>query len=111
MSAEDPVIAVPNETFEPERVDSATIPSEHPAAEDVLATPGSSQAGPVTEPPAETAQIASDNTLSNLLKHDANIPNDTPTDLNGSANGVESTTSVSVELLNFLFFLRNALEG
>lgn len=112
MSAEDPVITVSNETFEPKRVDSVALtPSKHLAAkDDASVTPDFSSAGPVTELPAETVQASGD-TLSNLLKQDANIPNTTPTLLNGSANRAETTTFVSVELLNFLFFLRYALEG
>lgn len=112
MSAEDPVIAVSNGTSEPDRVYSETIPpSEHLTAKDVSTIPDSLSVEPLTEPPAETAQTASDDTLSHLLKHDANIPNSMPTNPNGSANGVEATTSVSVELLNFRFLLHYASEG
>ena len=99
MSAEEPVIAVSHETSEPGRVDSPSVPpSEHLAAKDVSTIPDPPPPEPVTEPPAGTVQTASDDTLLNLPKHDANIPTALPTDLNGSANGVEVTTLVSVEL-------------
>ena len=112
MSAEDPVIAVSNGTSEPERVDSPAIPpSEHLTTKDVSTVLDSPSPEPLTETPAETAQTTSDDTLSNLLKHDANIPNATPINPNGSTSGAKSTTFVSVELLNFLSFLHYPLEG
>jgi hypothetical protein len=111
MSAEDSLIAVSNETSEPGPVDSPTIPpSEHLTVKDVSTVPDFPPPESVTEPPADAVQTASDDTLSNLPKLDVNIPNATPTNLNGSANGVEATTFVSVELLNLLFFLRHPLE-
>ena len=114
MSAEDPVIAVSNETSEPGRVDSPPIPippSEHLVAKDVSTIPDFPPPEPMTEPPAGTVQAASDDTLLNLLNQSANIPDAMSTDLNGSANEVEATTLVSVELLNSLLFLRHPLGG
>ncbi|KAF9791018.1 hypothetical protein BJ322DRAFT_421677 [Thelephora terrestris] len=92
MSAEDPVIPVTDESFEPDSIDSSALPpSEHPAAKEVFNV-DSSSVDPVTEPPAQTT---TDDTHTVLLKHDTNIPNPTPTNPNGSANGAETTTLVN----------------
>ena len=100
MSAQEPVIAVSNETSESDRVDSSTVPpSEHPTAKAASSIPDSSPAEPVIELPAETAQTVSDDTLLILPKDDTNIPTATSTDPNGSTNEAEATPSVSVELL------------
>jgi hypothetical protein len=102
MSAQEPVIAVLNETSKSEFADSFAVPpSEDLAVKDTPTIVDSSPAEPVTELPAETAQTASDDTPAILLKHDTNIPDATPTNLNSSVNGVEVTSLVSVELLNF----------
>jgi hypothetical protein len=99
MSAEDPVIPVTDESSESDRIDSSALPpSEYPAVKEV-SNVDSSSVDLVTEPPAQTTP---DDTHTVLLKHDTNIPNFTPTNPNGSANGAETTTLVSVELLNFL---------
>lgn len=99
MSAEDPVNAVPDETPELERVDSSVIhPSVHLTVKDISAVTDSSPADPLTELPAETAQTIPDDTHPLPSKHDTYIPNSTPPD----PNRVETTTLVSVELLNFL---------
>ena len=99
MSAQEPVIAVSNEPPESERVDPSTVlPSEHPAVKDVSSIADSSPVEPVTEPPAETAQTVPDDTPFILPKH-TNIPNATPT--SDPVSGVDPTSFVSVELLNF----------
>jgi hypothetical protein len=103
MSAEDPVIAAPNETSGPERVDSSPIPpSEYVVVKDVSAVEDVPSVDSLTEPPAQPAQTAPDDTHSILPMDDTNIPSSTPTDPNGSTDGVEATTFVSVELLNFV---------
>lgn len=103
MSSEESVIAVSNEISEPERVDSSAIPSSEPlAAKDVSVIADPSSAEPVSDLPADAAQSPSNDTLPTLLKHDKNIPSTTPTNLNGSANEVGTTTFVSVKLLNLL---------
>lgn len=108
MSAQEPVIAVSNETSESQRVDSSPVPqSEHPVVKEVPTVVDSSPTEPVTELPTDTVQTTSDDTPATLLKHDTNIPDVTPTYLNNSVTGVEVTPSVSVELLNFFVFLRS----
>lgn len=100
MSAQEPVIALSNETSESERVDSSAIPStEHPAAKDVSPAVDPSPAKPVTELPAEAARTTSDDTPFIMPTHDTNIPNTVSTNFNGSLNEVEATPFVSVELL------------
>ena len=102
MSAQEPVIAVPNETTESNRVDSSTLPPpDHTAAKDVSPAVDSSPAELVTEPPAESAQAVTDDTTFISPKHDTNIPDSTPTNLNGSVNGAGATSFVSVAALNF----------
>lgn len=97
MSAEEPVIAVSNETSEPERVDLSAVPlPENLEAKDASSISDSLSGEPVTEPPAGTAQTAPDDTQPVLLKHDTDIPNSTLTNPNGSTDGVEATTLVSV---------------
>ena len=106
MSAEDPVIPVSTESSEPERVDSSAIPPSETLVVKEVPNVDFSSAVPMTEPPAETAQTASDDTHPVPLKHGTNnIPNPTTTNPNGSANGAETTTLVSVELLNFFLFI------
>ena len=101
MSAQDPVIAVPTETTESDRVDSSTLPPpELKAVKDVSPVVEPSPTEPVTEPPAESAQAVSDDTKFISLKRDTNIPDSTPTNLNGSVNGVGATSLVSAATLN-----------
>ena len=103
MSAQEPVIAVLNETLESESVDSSAVPpSEDLVVKDTPNIMDSSPAEPVTELPAESAQTtASDDTPAIPLKHYTNIPDATPANLNSSVNGAEVTSFVSVEPLNF----------
>ena len=106
MSAEEPVIAVSSETSEPGRVDPSAVPlPENLEAKDTSSISDFLSKEPVTEPPADTAQTAPDDTQPVLLKHDTDIPNPTPTNANGSTDGVEAMTLVSVELLNSFLFL------
>jgi len=102
MSAQEPVIAVSNETTESDRVDSSALPPPEPTAvKDVFPIVESSPAEPVTELPTESAQAISDDTMFIQPKHDANIPNPAPTNFNGSIDGVRVTPFVSVATLNF----------
>ena len=102
MSAQEPVIAVPNGTAESERVDSSTLPPPKPtAAKDAFPIVESTPAEPVTGLPTESAQAVSDDTKFVQPKHETNIPDSAPTNLNGSVNGVGTTPSVSVATLNF----------
>lgn len=99
MSAEDPVIVVPHETSGPERVDSSPIPSsEYVAVKNISTVEDVPSVDPFAELPTQPVQIAPDDTHSIPLNHDANIPNSTPQ----NPNGVEATTFVRVELLNFV---------
>ena len=110
MSAQEPVIAVSNETSESQHVDSpAVLPSEHLVVKETPNVVDSSPAEPVTELQAEVAQTTSDDTPATL--HDTNIPDATPTYLNGSVDGVEITPPVCVELLNFFCLSPFRLRG
>lgn len=96
MSAEEPVIAVSSETSEPGRVDPSAVPlPENLGAKDASSISDFLSKEPVTEPPADTAQTAPDDTQPVLLKHDTDIPNSTPTNANGSTDGVEAMTLVN----------------
>ena len=103
MSAQEPVIAVSNETSESERVGSSPVPpSEHQAAKDISLIADPLTTEPVTESPAEAVGTASDDTPFIPPTDDTNIPAAAPTSLNGPANGIEAPAFVSVELLNFI---------
>jgi len=102
MSAQEPVIAVSKVTSESDRVDSSTLPPpNHTAVKDVFPIVESSPAEPVTELPTESTQAASDDTNFVQPKHDTNIPDSTPTNLNGSVNVVGATSFVSAATLGF----------
>lgn len=104
MSSQEPVIAALNETSGSEPFDSFAVPpSEDLVVKDTPTIVDSEPAELATELPAKTAQTASDDTLATLLKHNTNIPDPTPTNLNSSVNKVDVTFFVSVELLNFSF--------
>jgi len=101
MSAQEPVIAVSNETTESDRVDFSTLPPpEHTAVKDVSPTVDSSPAEPVTGLPTESTQATSNDTMFIPPKHDTNIPDSTPTNPNGSVSGSGPTPYVSVVTLN-----------
>ena len=111
MSAQDSVIALPNETSGSGRVDSAAIPPSEPlVVKDASPIDDPSPAESATELPAEPTQTASDDTPTVLLKDDTNIPDSTPTTLADPVNRVEVTPFVSVELLNFFRSLRSGVE-